>query len=223
MYPKDHYSHSYPLPNGSVHHPETRPRVKDAPVQNPYVVTITTILGIMMADKSISKEDSKKYITSLRQQLDAWEKLTSVPEKRKDDKPEPPKKKRKSLSTPYEIFCDEKREELKRLEPEITEQEIVARLRIGWREISDLEAERYIRLADDRKSTSGSVSDPYAMYQPFSYNYVGAQAASHENGYAQESYSQGYPGPSPTTYGYLHSSGQTYPSYSGQIGFEKRY
>jgi len=100
MYPKDHYARTYSLSSGNsiTHDQDTRSRGQDT-LQNPYVVTITTIMGIMMSDKSISKEDSKKYITLLRQKLDTWEKQTStLPEKRKgDDKPEAPKKKKKPI------------------------------------------------------------------------------------------------------------------------------
>jgi len=220
MYPKDR---AYTQPSNSHDH-DTRSRSQE--VQNPYVVTITTIMRIMMSDKSITKEESKKYISQLRQQLDSWEKqMSPTPDKRKgDDKPEPPKKKRKNPSTPYELFCDEKRDELKRLEPDITEQEISARLRIWWREISDLEAQRYIRLSEDRKTTPGTIPDPYTLYQPYSYNYPpsGVQSASHQSAYPQE-YSQVYPASS--TYAgdyYLQTSGQNYP-YSGQSGVEKRY
>jgi len=128
------------------------------------------------------------------------------------------------------MFCDEKREELKRLEPDITEQEISARLRIWWREISDLEAQRYIRLAEDRKTTPGTIPDQYqTLYQPYSYNYPPSvvQSTSHQSGYPQE-YSQGtYPTLSPSNYAgeyYLQTSGQNYPgTYSGQSGVEKRY
>jgi len=93
MYPKDQYARSL---GGNSHDQDTRSQE----VQNPYVVTITTIMRIMMSDKSISKEESKKYITLLRQQLDTWEKQTCpTPEKRKgDDKPEPPKKKKKPIN-----------------------------------------------------------------------------------------------------------------------------
>jgi len=143
------------------------------------------------------------------------------------------KKKRKAPSTPYEIFCDEKREELKHTEQQITEHEINSRLRIWWREISDLEAQRYVRLAEDSKAPGppSTHSEPYPAYPPYSYNYPPPPPGPRtppQGGYtAQETYAQGvYPGQGAAGYvgqEQYYPPGTMYPGghYSGQSGFEK--